>query len=106
MHSVVRCDFLNAFLTLDRFHRDSCLHFRAEASSLPRFHSYSVRGSRFYTLFTGPNFGEQLMSLAAKNNQDWAHNEDHGMPPRYRLSSVGECMHSSINALARYVGNG
>src|SRR2546426_7314792 len=41
MHSVVGCDFLYRFLTLDRLQRDSCFHFRAEASPLPRFHSYS-----------------------------------------------------------------
>src|SRR2546425_13056863 len=63
MHAVVGCNFLNGFLTLDRLQRDSCFHFRAETPSLPRFHSYSVRGSRFYTLFTGPNFGEQLRCL-------------------------------------------
>src|SRR2546425_11309411 len=61
MHSVMRSDFLNRFLSLDRFQRDSRLHVCAEAPPLPRFHSAPFRGSRFYTLFTGPNFGEQLM---------------------------------------------
>src|SRR6266704_6115450 len=60
MHSVMRSDFLNRFLSLDRFQRDSRLHVCAEAPPLPRFHSAPFRGSRFYTLFTGPNFGEQL----------------------------------------------
>src|SRR5438128_5060905 len=60
MHSVMRSDFLNRFLSLDRFQRDSRLHVCAETPPLPRFHSAPFRGSRFYTLFTGPNFGEQL----------------------------------------------
>ena len=58
----MRGDFLNRFLSLDRFQRDSRLHVCAEAPPLPRFHSAPFRGSRFYTLFTGPNFGEQLNS--------------------------------------------
>src|SRR5947208_16850098 len=64
MHSVMRSDFLNRFLSLDRFQRDSRLHVCAEAPPLPRFHSAPFRGSRFYTLFTGPNFGEQLTGCA------------------------------------------
>src|SRR5260370_28492847 len=38
MHPVMRSDFLNGLLFLDRLQRDSCLHFRAEAPPLPRFH--------------------------------------------------------------------
>src|SRR2546425_7443126 len=66
MHSVMRSDFLNRFLSLDRFQRDSRLHVCAETPPLPRFHSAPFRGSRFYTLFTGPNFGEQLKKLRVR----------------------------------------
>src|SRR6266513_5279515 len=42
MHSVVRSDFLNGLLFLDRLQRDSCFHLRAEAPPLPRFHFCSL----------------------------------------------------------------
>src|SRR2546422_354950 len=70
MHSVMRSDFLNRFLSLDRFQRDSRLHVCAETPPLPRFHSAPFRGSRFYTLFTGPNFGEQLKLHASQVKAD------------------------------------
>src|SRR5437870_9821734 len=73
MHSVMRSDFLNRFLSLDRFQRDSRLHVCAEAPPLPRFHSAPFRGSRFYTLFTGPNFGEQLTGHGSAIAQAYNH---------------------------------
>src|SRR5712671_1252776 len=42
MHPVVRSDFLNGLLFLDRLQRDSCFHLRAEAPPLPRFHFCSL----------------------------------------------------------------
>src|SRR5262249_3263694 len=42
MHPVMGSDFLNGLLFLDRLQCDSCLHLRAEAPPLPRFHSCSV----------------------------------------------------------------
>src|SRR3974377_1461779 len=42
MHSVMRSDFLNGLLSLDRLQRDSGFHLRAEASPLPPFHPLSV----------------------------------------------------------------
>ena len=34
MHPVVRCDFLNRFLTLDRFRRDPALHLGRQSSAV------------------------------------------------------------------------
>src|SRR5437879_682720 len=56
------CDCLDRLLSLDRFQRDPGLHLCTEAPSLlrPRLPSCSVARPRFYTLFTGPIFGEHL----------------------------------------------
>ncbi len=42
MQPVIRSNFLNGLLFLDGLQRDSCFHFRAEASPLPRFHLCSL----------------------------------------------------------------
>jgi hypothetical protein len=60
MHPVIRSDCVNCLLFLDRLQRNSSFRFRAEAPPLPRFHSAPFPRPRFYTLLTGPNFGEHL----------------------------------------------
>src|SRR4029077_18559891 len=42
MYAVMRSDFLNGLLLLDRLQRDACFHFRAEGPPLPRFHFCSL----------------------------------------------------------------
>ena len=42
MHPVMRSNFLNGLLFLDGLQSDSCFHFRAEVSPLPRFHLCSL----------------------------------------------------------------
>jgi hypothetical protein len=73
VHSVMRRDLLDRLLTFNRFQRYSRLHFGAKTSPLlrPRIHSCSVPRPRFYTLFTGPIFGEHLTDLFDQSNDEW-----------------------------------
>jgi hypothetical protein len=61
MHSVMGSDFLNDFLSPDRLQRDSCFHFRAELRRRLDFIPAPFPSPRFYTLLTGPNFGEHFI---------------------------------------------
>src|ERR1700730_16291995 len=56
MHPVMRSDFLNCLLFLDRLQRDSCFHFGAEVPPLPRSHSCSVSEAAILHLIAWSEF--------------------------------------------------
>src|ERR1700732_4153626 len=56
MDPVMRSDFVNCLLFLDRLQRDSCFHFRAEAPPLPRSHSCSVSEAAILHLIAWSEF--------------------------------------------------
>src|SRR5439155_24950518 len=68
MHPVMRSDFLNGLLFLDRLQRDSCLHFRAEAPPLPRFHFCPVSEAAILHLIDWSEFWGALQSSFASTS--------------------------------------
>src|SRR6266576_2823863 len=68
MHSVVRSDFLNGLLFLDRLQRDSCFHLRAEAPPLPRFHFCSLSEAAILYLIDWSEFWGAPQALDVRAN--------------------------------------
>ena len=60
----MRSDFLNGLLFLDRLQRDSCLHFRAEAPPLSRFHFCPVSEAAILHLIDWSEFWGALHFFA------------------------------------------
>src|SRR5271157_5716845 len=75
MHPVMRSDFLNGLLFLDRLQRDSCFHFRAEAPPLPRFHFCSLSEAAILHLIDWSEFWGALHSRAC-SYAFWANPSD------------------------------
>src|SRR5205085_2097824 len=76
MHSVVRSDFLNGLLFLDRLQRDSCFHLRAEAPPLPRFHFCSLSEAAILYLIDWSEFWGAPHGMFAdglKSTSHWLH---------------------------------
>jgi len=110
MHPVVRSDFLNCLLFLDRLQRDSRFHFRAEAPPLPRFHSCSVSEAAILHLIDWSEFwGAPHISAEwqrFKQNQQklvdaWIEQHLREEPERYRIEHLLKTAHENAIAWTR-----
>jgi hypothetical protein len=86
MYAVMRSDFLNGLLLLDRLQRDSCFHLRAEGPPLPRFHFcslsetailYLIEWSEFWGALQAFNFSPSIqgstLGYLSRQQQTCAH---------------------------------